>query len=85
MGGLIADRGNKRNLLFITQSLEMAQSFVLGALAFMHHPPVLALYATAFAGGCMLAFDNPLRRSFVTEMVDERKRAERGHALQRAA
>jgi MFS family permease len=69
--GVIADRGNKRNLLFVTQSLEMAQSFTLAVLAFMHHPPVAALYITAFAGGCMLAFDNPLRRSFVTEMVDE--------------
>jgi MFS family permease len=45
------------------------QSFALGALAFMHHPPVVALYLTALAGGCMLAFDNPLRRSFVAEMV----------------
>src|ERR1700742_284021 len=28
-GGLIADRSNKRKLLFFTQSLEMAESFVL--------------------------------------------------------
>ena len=26
---------------------------------------------TALAGGCLLAFDNPVRRSFVTEMVEE--------------
>ncbi len=69
--GAIADRSSKRDLLFVTQSLEMAQSFALAALAFMHHPPVVALYGVAFAGGCMLAFDNPLRRSFVTEMVPE--------------
>jgi MFS family permease len=67
--GAIADRSNKRNLLFVTQSLEMCQSFVLAALAFMHHPPLAALYGTAVAGGILLAFDNPLRRSFVTEMV----------------
>ncbi|MCU1429104.1 MAG: hypothetical protein JWL83_3104 [Actinomycetia bacterium] len=69
--GVIADRSNKRNLLFLTQGLEMCQSFALGALAFMHHPPLLALYAIALAGGCIIAFDNPLRRSFVTEMVPE--------------
>src|SRR5450432_1565257 len=57
--GVIIDRTNKRNLLFITQSLEMAQSFVLAALAFMHHAPLAAFYVTAASGGCLLAFDNP--------------------------
>ena len=67
--GVIADRSNKRNLLFVTQSLEMAQSFALGALAFMHQAPLAAFYATAVVGGCLLALDNPVRRSFVNEMV----------------
>jgi MFS family permease len=68
-GGAIADRGNKRNLLFVTQTLEMLQSFVLAGLAFMHDPPLWALYVVASLGGVFLALDNPLRRSFVTEMV----------------
>src|SRR5580700_6284624 len=68
-GGLVADRSDKRRLLLITQTLEMAQSFSLAALAFMHHPPLVAFYAVAVAGGFMLAFDNPTRRSFVAEMV----------------
>jgi MFS family permease len=67
--GAIADRSNKHHLLFVTQSLEMLESFGLAALAFMHHPPLLALYAVAAGGGILLAFDNPLRRSFVSEMV----------------
>jgi MFS family permease len=67
--GLIADRSNKRRMLMVTQTLEMCQSFALAGLAFMHHPPLAALYGTALAGGCLLAFDNPVRRSFVTEMV----------------
>jgi MFS family permease len=70
-GGLVADRSDKRRLLIITQTLEMAQSFALAALAFMHHPPLVAFYAVAVAGGFMLAFDNPTRRSFVAEMVPE--------------
>ena len=67
--GLIADRSNKRRLLVTTQTLEMVESFTLAALAFLPHSPTWAFYATAAAGGCMLAFDNPVRRSFVTEMV----------------
>ena len=67
--GAIADRFNKRNLLFITQSLEMAESFALAALACIHNPPVIAFYIVATVGGVLLAFDNPLRKSFVSEMV----------------
>ena len=69
--GLVADRSNKLRLLKTTQIGEMCQSLVLASLAFMHHPPLWALYVTALAGGCLLAFDNPVRRSFVTEMVPE--------------
>ena len=67
--GLIADRSDKRRLLLVTQALEMAQSFTLAGLAFAQNAPLLAFYATALAGGLMLAFDNPARRSFVPEMV----------------
>lgn len=67
--GAVADRSDKRRLLLLTQSLEMAQSIALAILAFMPHPPLGGLYALAVGGGILLAFDNPLRRSFVTEMV----------------
>src|SRR3954454_15532717 len=70
-GGVIADRADKRRLLLLTQTLQMLQSFALGALAFMHDPPLAAFYVTASAGGVLLAFDNPARRSFVPEMVPE--------------
>ncbi len=67
--GAIADRGDKRRLLLLTQGLEMAQSIGLAVLAFMPRTPMVGLYALALAGGILLAFDNPLRRSFVSEMV----------------
>jgi MFS family permease len=67
--GVIVDRSNKRRLLFVTQSLEMCQSFALAALAFMHDVPLVAFYATAVVGGALLAIDNPVRRTFVNEMV----------------
>jgi len=67
--GAIADRSDKRKLLLLTQSLEMLQSAGLAVLAFHPHPSLAALYALAGFGGILLAFDNPLRRSFVPEMV----------------
>jgi MFS family permease len=67
--GAVADRGDKRTLLLVTQSLEMLQSIGLAVLAFQSNPSLFALYALALFGGVLLAFDNPLRRSFVPEMV----------------
>ncbi|HET9690877.1 MAG TPA: MFS transporter [Acidimicrobiales bacterium] len=69
--GLVADRSNKRHLLYLTQTLEMLQSVALAGLAFWRHSPTWALFAVSLVGGCMLAFDNPARRSFVNEMVSE--------------
>lgn len=67
--GVIADRSDKRKLLITTQSLAMVQSFALGFIAFADHPPVGGIFAIAFLGGLVTAFDNPARRSFVVEMV----------------
>jgi MFS family permease len=67
--GVVADRGDKRKLLLVTQSLEMLQSVGLAVLAFAPRPSLIAVYALALSGGVLLAFDNPLRRSFVPEMV----------------
>jgi MFS family permease len=67
--GLIADRVDKRRMLIVTQTLAMMQSVGLAIVAFMPDPPVAGIYSLALFGGILLAFDNPLRRSFVTEMV----------------
>ncbi len=69
--GAVADRSDKRRLLLVTQGLEMAQSIALAALAFQPQPSLLLLYALAVLGGVLLAFDNPLRRSLVPEMVSK--------------
>jgi MFS family permease len=67
--GAIADRSDKRRLLFITQGIEMAESVGLAIIAFLPHSPLAGAYVLALMGGAALAFDNPLRRSFVSEMV----------------
>lgn len=68
-GGVVADRFDKRKMLLLTQSLEMLESVGLAIVAFMPHPALPWLFTLAAAGGIFLAFDNPLRRSFVSEMV----------------
>ncbi|TPW29311.1 MFS transporter [Pararhizobium mangrovi] len=67
--GAMADSVDKRKMLLVTQALEMVQSLALALVAFLPNPPLYALYLLALLGGILLAADNPLRRSFVTEMV----------------
>ncbi len=69
--GLVADRSDKRRLLLIVQTIAMAQSFALAALAFSGNPPAWSIYLVAMVGGVTIAFDNPARRAFVVEMVPE--------------
>ncbi len=69
--GLVADRSDKRRLLLVVQAVAMLQSFTLAALAFSGSPPVWSIYLVALVGGVTVAFDNPARRAFVNEMVDE--------------
>ena len=69
--GLLADRSDKRRLLLAIQTLSMLQSFALAALAFLPNPPLVPIFVVAGLGGVTTAFDNPTRRAFVTEMVEE--------------
>lgn len=69
--GAIVDRQEKRRLLLIVQVVAMAQSFALTFLAFMGHPPLLAVYLVSIVGGFVVAIDNPARRAFIIEMVEE--------------
>lgn len=70
--GLIADRSDKRKLLLIVQALAMVQSFALAAIASMNQPSLVLINLVALVGGVTVAFDNPARRAFVTEMVQEK-------------
>ncbi|RKR73507.1 MFS transporter [Frondihabitans australicus] len=67
--GSIADRVDKRKLLYVTQSLEMAESVLLAVFAFIPGTSLAVFYVIATLGGCLLAADNPARRSFVRELV----------------
>jgi MFS family permease len=67
--GAIADRADKRKLLTALQAAAMAQSFALGILVLSGHATIWAVYGLATVQGVITAFDNPVRRSFVVEMV----------------
>ncbi len=68
-GGLVADRHEKRRILYITQACAGLLALALGVLVTTHHDTVHAIFVLAFLLGIVNLFDNPARQAFVQEMV----------------
>ncbi len=68
-GGVVADRVDKRRLLFLTQSLAGLTAATLGLLVLTDRVELWMVYGLALVLGMVGAFDNPARQSFVMEMV----------------
>jgi MFS family permease len=68
--GLAADRFDKRRLLIVAQALAGLQALVMGGLVLAGAVSVPVIYALTLAFGLITALDNPVRRSFVVELVD---------------
>ncbi|GEE03099.1 hypothetical protein nbrc107696_35450 [Gordonia spumicola] len=69
VGGLLADRFDKRRLLMATQSWMAVSALILGVLAVVGDATTLHVYALAFVFGIGSALDVPARQAFVSEMV----------------
>src|SRR4051812_38364556 len=73
LGGLIADRANRRRVLVYTQALAMVQAALLAWLTLRGQVEVWHVLAMSGLLGVINALDSPLRQSFVVEMVTDRK------------
>ena len=69
MGGVLADRLNKRRLLMLTQALMILPALALWALTVGGAIEIWMVYGLVFARGAVNALDNPARQSFVSELV----------------
>ena len=72
-GGSLADRWPKRSILVATQSIMMAQAFVLVALVWTNTVDVWHVMLLALVLGAAMAVDAPARQAFVVEMVEDRE------------
>ena len=68
-GGLIADRLDKRKVLYVTQGAAGALALVFGILVATHSATLTDVYLLATGLGFVNLFDNPARQTFVSEMV----------------
>jgi len=69
VGGVIADRVDKRKLVVVTQSAMACLALILGSLALSGFVQVWMIWCLALALGIVTALDTPTRQSFVAEMV----------------
>ncbi len=68
-GGVIADRFNKRRVLYVTQSISCLLAVILGVLVVTNSAQLWMIEVLALALGCVNAVDSPTRQTFISEMV----------------
>jgi MFS family permease len=68
-GGLVADRVDKRRLLFFTQGAAGLVALALAILTLAGNIELWEVYVLATCLGLVNLFDNPARQTFVSEMV----------------
>jgi MFS family permease len=68
-GGLVADRLDKRRVLYATQALSGLLALALGVLVGTHTIRMWMVYVLALALGFVNVFDNPARQSLISELV----------------
>jgi MFS family permease len=68
-GGVVADRFDKRRLLFVYATAQLVIAAALGAVVLAGAATLLLVYGFAALAGLAQAFDNPARQAFAAEMV----------------
>ena len=69
VGGLVADRANRRTILFMTQSISLLVAFVLGILTLFGVIQLWHIYVLTAIQASAMAFDLPARQSLVPNLV----------------
>lgn len=78
LGGILADKFNRRRILYVTQSLAMLQAIGLSVLVFFDLLTLPVVIGLSLFAGCVTAMELPSRQSFVPDLVDE---ADRSNAI----
>jgi MFS family permease len=69
IGGLVADRYDRRTILFVTQSTALLVALVLGVLTMLQVIQLWHIYVLTAIQAATMAFDMPARQSLVPNLV----------------
>ena len=72
LGGVIADRHDRRHLLLASQYVQMATALTLAALVFWNRITIWQILALSFTTGIAQAFGGPAYQSLVPTLVEKK-------------
>jgi MFS family permease len=72
VGGVLADRRDRRQTLLASQYVQMTTATILGVLVFTGAIRIWEILALSFATGCAQAFGGPAYQALIPELVDKR-------------
>lgn len=69
LGGIVADRYDRRRIMLMTQTISMLLSLVLATFTLAGRDSVLLIYVVAATGSAVFAFDTPAGQSLIPKLV----------------
>ena len=72
IGGVIADRRDRRRTLLASQYIQMAAAFTLALLVYFDSVRIWHILALSFMSGCAQAFGGPAYQSLIPSLVPKR-------------
>jgi MFS family permease len=69
LGGVIADRADRRRIMILSQGAAAAMFFLLATLILIERVALWQVMGLAFLSGCLRAFDRPSRMALLPQMV----------------
>ena len=72
VGGVIADRHDRRRLLLGSQYVQMTTAFILAALVFFGHVRIWHILTLSFIAGLAQAFGGPAYQSLIPSLVHKK-------------
>lgn len=72
IGGVFADRRDRRHMLLMSQYIQMTSAFILTALVYWHLVHVWHVLVLSFVTGLAQAFGGPAYQSLLPQLVDKK-------------
>jgi MFS family permease len=72
IGGVFADRYDRRRTLLVSQVVQMSTSGALALLMYLHVVQVWHILALSFVTGCAQSFGGPAYQSLIPSLVDKK-------------
>jgi MFS family permease len=69
IGGVVADRRDRRHMMLTSQFVQMAVAFVLAVLIYAGHVQIWMIVSLSFISGCAQAFGGPAYQSLIPTLV----------------